>query len=209
MIKLLVSGEGKTDLGELNYPYNDPANFKKGPMTCLAEKIIKQCTGETPHIELVAKTTLTQKAKNSRKMKLPGKKSRKKTGYFYKNAYIFGQIALEKGEDIAILFRDTDGTQSTSPSNWKERAESIHDGFKDSGFQNGVAMVPKPTSEAWILCCLQNYKNCDKLEELSGNQSSSKHPTICTSNTNDKTVIEQVRHILCLPTDSTYLLCLN
>jgi len=76
-------------------------------------------------------------------MKLPGKKSRQKTAYFYKNAYIFGQIALEKREDIAILFRDTDGTQSTSPSNWKERAESIHDGFKDSGFQNGVAMVPK------------------------------------------------------------------
>jgi hypothetical protein len=35
-------------------------------------------------------------------------------------------MALEKREDIAILFRDTDGTQSTSPSNWKERAESIH-----------------------------------------------------------------------------------
>lgn len=29
MIKILVSGEGKTDMGELNYPYNDPANFKK------------------------------------------------------------------------------------------------------------------------------------------------------------------------------------
>ena len=183
MIKVLVSGEGKTDMGELNYPFNDPANFKKGPMTCLAEKIIKQHTGETPHIELVAKKTLTQKAKNSRKMKLPGKKSRQKTAYFYKKAYILGKIALEKGEDIAILFRDTDGTQSTSPSNWKERADSIHDGFKDSGFPNGVAMVPKPTSEAWILCCLQNYKNCQKLEDLSGNQSSSKHP---------KKIIEQI-----------------
>ncbi len=28
MIKVLVSGEGKTDRGELNYPSNDPANFK-------------------------------------------------------------------------------------------------------------------------------------------------------------------------------------
>jgi len=171
-------------MGELNYPYNDPADFKKGPMTCLAEKIIKQRTGGTPHIELVPKNTLTQKkAKNRRKMKLPGKKSPQKTAYFYKKAYILGQIALEKREDIAILFRDTDGTQSTSPSNWKERAESIHDGFKDSGFQNCVAMVPKPTSEAWILCCLQNYQNCEKLEELSGNESSSKHP---------KKIIEQI-----------------
>lgn len=80
MIKVLVSGEGKTDQGELNYPSNDPANFKKGPMTCLAEKIIKQCTGETLQIELVAKQTLTQKAKSRRQMKLPGKSQ--KNGLF-------------------------------------------------------------------------------------------------------------------------------
>ena len=176
MIKILVSGEGKTDMGELNYPYNDPANLKKGPMTYLAEKIIKQATDKTHHIELVAKKTLSEKAKSNRKMKLPGKKSPKKTAYFYKNAYILGKIALEKHEDIAILFRDTDGTQSSSLSNWKERAKSIYNGFKDSGFQNGVAMLPKPTSEAWILCCIQKYQNCEKLEKLSGNESSSKHP---------------------------------
>jgi len=183
MIKVLVSGEGKTDMGELNYPDMEPANFNKGPMTCLAEQIIKQRTGEFPHIELIAKKTLTQKAKSSHRMKLPGKKSRQKTAFFYKNAYILGQIALEKQYDIAILFRDTDGTQSSSPSNWKERADSIHDGFKASGFQNGVAMVPKPTSEAWILCCLQKYQNCEKLEKLRGNENSSKHP---------KKIIEQI-----------------
>jgi hypothetical protein len=162
-------------------------------MTCLAEKLIKDCTGETPLTELAPKTTLTKKAKSSRRMKLPGKKSRQKTAFFYKNAYILGKMALEKQYDIAILFRDTDGTQSTSPSNWKDRANSILDGFKNSGFQNGVAMVPKPTSEAWILCCLQKYQNCEKLEELPGNESSSKHP---------KKMPEQVcnllRNVLCL-----------
>lgn len=68
------------------------------------------------------------------------------------------------------------GTNSTSPSNWCILAQSILDGFEDSGFKKGVAMVPKPTSEAWILCCLQHYQHCDKLEDLPGNQVSSNHP---------------------------------
>jgi len=62
------------------------------------------------------------------------------------------------------------------PSNWDILVQSILDGFEDSGFQKGVAMVPKPTGEVWILCCLQNYQHCDKLEDLPGNQVSSNHP---------------------------------
>jgi hypothetical protein len=172
MISLLLSGEGKTDMGELNYA--DPSRFNKGPMTCLAEMIIKHCTDETLDMELIHKSQFTQKAK--RHIKFPGKKADKTTGYFYKNAYLLGQIALEKGSDVAILFRDADGTHSTMPSNWRILVKSILDGFEDSGFQNGVAMVPKPTGEAWILCCLQHYQHCEQLENLPGNQVSSNHP---------------------------------
>ena len=105
---MLVSGEGKTDLGDLDY--SDPVGFNKGPMACLVEMIIKSCTSETVNIALIHKQVLTKQAKGQKKMKLPGKKNRKTTGYFYKNAYTLGQIALERGCDVAILFRDADGT---------------------------------------------------------------------------------------------------
>jgi hypothetical protein len=174
VINLLLSGEGKTDMGEINY--SEPSRFNEGPMACLAKMIIKRCTDEPVEMELIHKSVLTQKAKAQRKVKLPGKKNRQTTGYFYKNAYTLGQIALEKGCDVAILFRDADGTHSTVPSNWRTLVQSILDGFEDSGFQNGVAMVPKPTGEAWILCCLQHYQHCEKLEDLPDNQASSSHP---------------------------------
>ncbi len=37
-------------------------------------------------------------------------------------------------------------------------------------------MVPKPTSEAWILCCLGRHQHCKKLENLAGNEVSDEHP---------------------------------
>ena len=39
------------------------------------------------------------------------------------------------------------------------------DGFEIEEVVNGVPMIPKPTSEAWILCALrENYQNCENLE---------------------------------------------
>ena len=35
-------------------------------------------------------------------------------------------------------------------------------------------MVPKPKSEAWLLCAIKNeYRDCDALEDRSGNDNSS------------------------------------
>jgi len=47
-------------------------------------------------------------------------------------------------------------------------------GFKIEKFDRGVAMIPKPKSEAWLLCALRNkaYENCQKLEDRSGNDDS-------------------------------------
>jgi len=41
-----------------------------------------------------------------------------------------------------------------------------------------VPMLPKPTSEAWLLCAAQHqaYQNCAQLEDLPGNQASPNHP---------------------------------
>jgi hypothetical protein len=47
------------------------------------------------------------------------------------------------------------------------------DGFEVEGITTGVPMLPKPKSEAWILCALRNnYQHCAKLEDESGNDAS-------------------------------------
>lgn len=83
-------------------------------------------------------------------------------------------IELKDDDVIAILFRDSDGTNSTSKGMWEEKVSSIENGFKMEKFTRGVAMVPKPKSEAWLICALKNkpYENCEELEERSGNDKS-------------------------------------
>ncbi len=48
------------------------------------------------------------------------------------------------------------------------------DGFAEEGFARGVPMIPKPKSEAWIICALkaEPYIGCDPLEDRSGNDNS-------------------------------------
>jgi hypothetical protein len=50
---------------------------------------------------------------------------------------------------------------------------SILTGFEAEKISTGVPMIPKPKSEAWILCALRNkYQYCAKLENESGNDDS-------------------------------------
>ena len=48
------------------------------------------------------------------------------------------------------------------------------DGFDEEGFDRGVPMIPKPKSEAWIICAVKSnpYQACGVLEERSGNDNS-------------------------------------
>ena len=109
--------------------------------------------------------------------------------YFRKNAAALGRIALkkegeEKTEVVAVLFRDCDGTRSASPGLWESKRQSVLNGFAAAGFSRGVAMIPKPKSEAWILCAVRGaskepYRDCGKLEEeLSGNDRSRRSPKV-------------------------------
>ena len=48
-------------------------------------------------------------------------------------------------------------------------------GFESANFKQGIAMLPKPKSEAWLICALKNsYQNCNNLENESGNDISPK-----------------------------------
>jgi hypothetical protein len=78
------------------------------------------------------------------------------------------------GDVVAVLFHDNDDHQATPASLWKARKDAVQAGFREEGFTRGVAMIPRPTSEAWLLCALKNrpYEQCDALEERSGSPNS-------------------------------------
>ncbi len=177
---LVLSGEGNSDLGLFCQYQNE---FIAGSMYFIIDKIIEEkyefsyyaCKSEM--ITFIPKVELKKFTK-----KLPpftGKKGLKGTAYFTNNAIALAKIATEKAEEsdddvVAILFRDSDGTNSTAKGMWEEKVASIENGFKMEKFTRGVAMVPKPKSEAWLICALKDkpYENCEELEERSGNDKS-------------------------------------
>jgi hypothetical protein len=72
-----------------------------------------------------------------------------------------------------VLFRDADGTASSGRGEWADKWNSMLAGFAIEQISTGVPMLPKPKSEAWILCALRNqYQSCAKLEDESGNDAS-------------------------------------
>jgi hypothetical protein len=176
---LLLSGEGNSDLGLFCQYKNE---FIAGSMYYLVDKIIEQkydfsyYDAKDDLITFIPKVELTKLTK-----RLPpytGKKGLKGTAYFTNNAIALAKIAKLKStelneEVIAILFRDSDGTNSTIKAMWEEKLNSIEMGFKIENFMYGIAMIPKPKSEAWLICALKNnYENCSDLENRSGNDKS-------------------------------------
>lgn len=187
---VILSGEGPTDLGQCNNAQSicSDEQFQVGPMAVLVDQMLQQLLNYSPRTipgvfqyvsELALKDRESIRKNESRKVSLVGKKRDQETGYFYINAWMLGDIALErettcKDKAIAILFRDCDGTRSTKAGLWAAKWKSMVDGFKRSGFTRGVPMLPKPKSEAWLLCAAKNqpYQGCDTFEELSGNDDS-------------------------------------
>jgi len=172
---IVVSGEGKTDIGELSF--GDEA-FMSGPMYFMIDKLIEKkyeySVYETSKefITFVPKQVIVDEAKG--KNRFAGKKGKKETAFCYKNAKSLGKIArtIDKNPLVA-LFRDSDGTNSTPNSEWLAKFDSMLLGFKHAEIQRGVPMLPKPKSEAWLLCAYKNsYQNCNNLENESGNDDS-------------------------------------
>ncbi len=178
---LVLSGEGNGDIGKLSY---QEEKFIPASMYYIIDKIIEQKLNYsfyelTPDlITFVPKTELLKR--QNKFISFPSKGKNKETAIFFKNARTLAIIASEKAKElgdedvIAILFRDTDGTVSTVKGMWNEKIKSIEKGFDYENFDRGVAMIPKPKSEAWLICALQStpYQNCKKLENRSGNDDS-------------------------------------
>ena len=185
----LFSGEGPTDLGTCggNGESCEGAEFAHGPMVIFVDQIVEENHHysflEGEHYGFVSKHTLVERASEMKAIKkavrLPGKKQPIETRYFYNNARVFARVAIERQQEvndevIGILFRDSDGTAAAGRGIWDDKRRSMIDGFIEEGFERGVPMVPKPKSEAWIICAVKNdpYQGCAALEDRSGNDNS-------------------------------------
>ncbi len=185
----LLSGEGPTDMGFCadNMTACEGNRYQLGPMAIIVSQIVEQRSKflfmNTLNYGYVSKSELAQKASGFKHQKksprLPGKKKPKETVYFYRNARALALCAKDKeaelkDEVIAVLFRDSDGTASADRGIWQNKWDSIVRGFSDEGFERGVPMIPKPKSEAWIICTVKQnpYQGCSALEGRSGNDKS-------------------------------------
>ncbi|OQY51668.1 MAG: hypothetical protein DRR08_26640 [Candidatus Parabeggiatoa sp. nov. 2] len=167
---LVLSGEGPSDIGI--------QDDKIGPMTKLIDLWIIRRSGysliECEQYTIFRKEQLAKQAKTLKSYS--GKKQKKETGYFFKNARALALLAKEESSQrnditvIPVLFRDADGTASSGRGEWQKKWQSMLDGFE---MLNGVPMIQKQKSEAWILCALrEKYQNCNQLEYESGNDNS-------------------------------------
>lgn len=174
-----------------NVPTETGWEFRPGPMARIVDYLLEthprvgyslldtQNLGGDA-VRFVDETELAQWAKPG-PMKLPGIKYGKETGLFTRNAQILGLLAKsdQKASNqpvIAVLFRDADSTHSSSRTQWQEKFDSIRRGFALVEFDTGVPMIPRPKSEAWLLCGLKKASNteCDSLEDAPGNDNSPK-----------------------------------
>jgi hypothetical protein len=170
---LVVSGEGATDMGTVD---------ALGPLARFVDQWIERRLGyslvDAGAVELIPETVLNVQSKQLKPRSKRGKKTPSETRFFYKNARALARVAdqlrHENADDVvAVLFRDADGSASAGRGEWSAKHDSILKGFEDEAFDHGVPMVPKPKSEAWILCALaRGYQNCDQLEQASGNDRS-------------------------------------
>ncbi|MGI2029387.1 hypothetical protein [Endozoicomonas acroporae] len=185
---LLFSGEGPTDMGQSTVANEvcEGDQFQPGPMAWFVDQWVDR-KAYLSHIEhdlcgFIPKPQLVTRAKASasgKSMGLRGKKHPEhETRYYYNNARAMAQIAKERPEFsndkvIAVLFRDGDGTQSSGRGEWSAKYQSMMDGFSREGVDTGVPMIPRPKSEAWLLCAVgNNYQHCRRLEDESGNDRS-------------------------------------
>ncbi|MFA6545343.1 MAG: hypothetical protein WCS99_13075 [Limisphaerales bacterium] len=175
----VVSGEGTSDMGACTNPMGQCSgvDFLPGPMAVIVDKLVEREINysllDSGAMEFISEGTLAELSRRLPMALSAGKKRDYETAYHFKGARALArQAANRKAEETppvefgVVFFRDTDLARFETI--WV----SINDGFNAEGFEYGVPMVPKPKSEAWLICALKSnpYEHCPGLEEsLSGN----------------------------------------
>ena len=186
----LLSGEGPSDMGTCGNGAGfcrlgtQDDGFQLGPMALLVDILAERKLGYSPKeymaMGFVSESEIAREKRKRPRLFMSLPKSEEKGALYHKvYAGLLGGIALEMAakEKIAVVpvfFRDCDGSRSSPSNEWERKKLSIAKGFKQANCPTGVAMVPKPKSECWILCAVQKppYRNCAALEDLSGNDAS-------------------------------------
>lgn len=187
---LLLSGEGPGDIGRCNNGLGqcEMPEYQPGPMAHIVDKLVELQLGyDYSYIEYAGVTFMSKQHLVDNKLPsavrpiaLRGKKKPPETQYYFENARALAAQAKalsERVEDkvIAVLFRDADGTASAGRGHWKDKVNSMLKGFEAEDYVDlGVPMIPKPKSEAWLMCALKPnpYQHCEILESESGNDQS-------------------------------------
>jgi hypothetical protein len=179
----ILSGEGPTDIGDWGFSETGGRHFRPGPMTLFIDILAETRLGFSPLAVdngrgdiciFIDEHDLTRRGRTD-PLVLSGKKAGKGNAYHAKTAQTLGIIAKTESSHttapvIAVLFRDGDGTRSRDE--WEAKRTSIVHGFARVDFPRGVAMVPHPKSEAWLIFALQGYRGGEALEARSGNDAS-------------------------------------
>ncbi len=187
---LVLSGEGPADLGTRLLRETE-WKFVPGPMAWIVDKLLARpdklnySVLETQNaggdcICFLRETDLAA-LRPQKPMFFPRGESKGGNLFFFKSAFLLGKhaktIATQQDSPvIAIFFRDADGTRSTPRTEWQEKFTSMRRGFEVAEFPSGVPMVPRPKSEAWMLCGLLKRedagRDCSWLEDEPGNDAS-------------------------------------
>lgn len=187
----LLSGEGPSDIGLRGEaaPEEDVWTLEPGPMAyaidCIVDDLWHYSPIEAFSMLYIDKATLAQRGRalsSVRRPRLPGAERPRDTAYYERNARALAEVAKEvsasrQTDVIAVLFRDADGTNASSRSEWSDKVTSMRRGFDQAGFDLGIPMIPKPKSEAWLLCAVKEdpYQGCAGLEQEPGNDNAP-HP---------------------------------
>jgi hypothetical protein len=188
---LVLSGEGPTDLGTTRLS-EAGREFVPGPMAWIVDRllalpgklgysILETHAGGGECVCFLNKADLAALRPKKPMFFLRGGNATNRNLFFFKSAFLLGKraktIATERNSPvIAVYFRDADGTRSTPRSEWNDKFQSMRNGFQMAEFQSGAPMVPRPKSEAWMLCGLlkreDTGRDCGWLEEEPGNDAS-------------------------------------
>lgn len=191
--KIVITGEGITDMGACKngQPICSGEQLNAGPIARLLFKLIQhhlpdwnidnlELENPATHMTLIDGADLKARSKAKKNGLIrPSKAVQRGMVEHARRAQVLADYALENDYQMATYFHDTDGTRSQladMPDRQEVITLAIKAGFRAAQFEKrGLALVPKPTSEAWLICGAKEmpYQNCDSLErELSGNDSS-------------------------------------
>jgi len=136
---------------------------------------------DTPEYDLKTESDVKKMRKaNPRDLRVRGVTDKTETEALLQNSFCLANYAKAKGDAVGLVyFKDSDRTNTAPHNRWSKMVSAIYLGFSKADYKWGVAMVPRPKSEAWLLAYYQKndphqheYNQCARFEDMPGNDGS-------------------------------------